>query len=63
MSRRTLIALFRAGVAAVVLVLLLDRFGTGPFARAADLISWPAIVIATLVTLAATASCAVRWTA
>ena len=62
MSRRTLIALFRAGVAAVVLVLLLDRFGTGPFARAADLISWPAIVIAFPVTLVATASCAMRWT-
>jgi len=61
MSRR-LVAVLRVAAAVGVPILLLERFGTGPFSRALDLLTWQAIGAAALTTVVATACCAARWT-
>ena len=45
---------------AVVLLVLLWRFGTGPFAEAWHVTTWPAVLAALVVTLAATLTSAWR---
>lgn len=61
-SIRLVRRMFRLGVAGAVLVVLVERFGTGPFLRALDRITVGSLGAALVVTAVTTMCAAWRWT-
>jgi uncharacterized membrane protein YbhN (UPF0104 family) len=58
---RVLGSVLRLGTAGLVIVVLLSRFGTGPFVHAVNRVTPTSLLLAVLITLATTACCAARW--